>query len=438
MKSVKELKEMFAQSNFQNKETQREKTIKIIEEKDVDQKIDEHNTIHEKKGSYLEAPQDYNNRQLSQMKERNVIFFEKNTAYSISDLPIGDQDEYTKRVVKALLVYLSYEHEKDMFGWEILDPAHFAKTMKLSIDRLNSECPFPACRIYRRLRKKYNTFLENALFILGFRPLLAEFKTTNEEREEVKIKGINVLDEILFGEGKINSRGKKKKYYLYKINEYFERNLSNYYTKLCLESYITINKMNGEDFYIYLKNAYTSYLNNPKENYIYLTIERLAFLFNISIENLEIRFQKKEINNRIKKIIGKIENEIPNLKFIWEKSTETKENILKIAWDNNIEKHKLIEEKNNLFYSTLKFKFIKDYKTKSKTKKLNEESFLYWLQQQPKNYIISAYMTINKQIYKGRKKEQEWGSVQTDDEKYGEYFYNRLQKENVNIDTLFK
>ncbi len=47
-------------------------------------------------------------------------------------------------------------------------------------------------------------------------------------------------------------------------------------------------------------------------------------------------------------------------------------------------------------------------------------------------------MAINKQIYKGRKKEQEWGSAQADNEKYGEYFYNRLQKENVSIDTLFK
>ena len=52
--------------------------------------------------------------------------------------------------------------------------------------------------------------------------------------------------------------------------------------------------MNGEDFYIYIKNAYTSYLNNPKENYIYLTIERSAFLFNLTIENLKARFKKKK------------------------------------------------------------------------------------------------------------------------------------------------
>ena len=82
--------------------------------------------------------------------------------------------------------------------------------MNFNLDYLNKKCLNPACNAYPNLERRYDTYLENALFILDFRPLVAEFKTTNEKGEKIGLKGINVLDEIYFGEDRINLKGKKK------------------------------------------------------------------------------------------------------------------------------------------------------------------------------------------------------------------------------------
>ena len=162
-----DLKEKYG-LDFQEKQTQQDIQI--------EKKIEEQN----KNNTILEINTNFLNRQKSKYIENENIRFEKNVAFNISSLPIEDQDEYTKRVVKALIVYLSAQTQVDLFGVGTLDPKDFAKVMKLSDKNLNRICEKPAYKAYKNLKRKYETYIENALFILGFRPLVAEFQTTDE------------------------------------------------------------------------------------------------------------------------------------------------------------------------------------------------------------------------------------------------------------------
>ena len=354
--------------DFQEKQTQQDIQI--------EKKIEEQN----KNNAVLEINTNFLNRQKPEY-ENEPLRFEKNIALNISSLPIEDQDKYTKRVVKALIVYLSIQTQKDLFGMGTLDPENFAKVMKLSPKNLNKTCENPACKVYKNLKRKYETYIENALFILGFRPLVAEFQTTDDNNERTIVKSINILDEIIFGEERINTKGgKQKKYYLYKMNDFFKKNLSNYYTKIKIESYINISNINSENFYLHLKNIYTSHIQDPKTTHWFFSIEQLAELLNVSIENLEVKYQRRDINIKLKKIKKQLEKEIKGINFRWVKSSYNPQiKVLEFSWDN-IERVEEIRnaEKRKIFNKVLKLELIEKYKKENKEAILNDTALIEW------------------------------------------------------------
>lgn len=394
--NTKDLKEKYG-IDFQEKQTQQDIQI--------EKKIEEQN----KNNAVLEINTNFLNRQKPEYKNE-PLRFEKNIAFNISSLPIEDQDKYTKRVVKALIVYLSAQTQEDLFGMGTLDPENFAKVMKLSPKNLNKTCENPACKVYKNLKRKYETYIENALFILGFRPLVAEFQTTDDNNERTIVKGINILDEITFGEERINTKGgKQKKYYLYKMNDFFKKNLSNYYTKLKIESYINISNINSENFYLHLKNIYTSHIQNPKTTRWSFSIEQLAELLNVSIENLEVKYQRRDINIKLKKIKKQLEKEIKGINFKWIKSSYNPQiKVLEFSWDN-IERVEEIRnaEKRKIFNKVLKLELIEKYKKENKEAILNDTALIEWLKKQEETYLINTYTKINKQVFLRSQKEQE-------------------------------
>ena len=389
--STTDLKEKYG-LDFQEKQTQQDIQI--------EKKIEEQN----KNNTILEINSNYLNRQRLDLHKEEVFRFEKNVAFNISSLPIEDQDEYTKRVIKALIVYLSAQTQVDLFGMGTLDPKDFAKVMKLSDKNLNRICPNPAYKAYKKLKRKYETYIENALFILGFRPLVAEFQTTDENNEKTVVKSINILDEITFGEERINAKGKQKKYYLYKMNEFFKKNLSNYYTKLKIESYINTNKINAENFYLHIKNIYTSYIQDPNTTYWFFSVEQLSELLDITIENLEPKKQRQKINIKLKKIKEQLKNEIEKIDFKWIKSSHNpKTKILKFSWGHvEQEEEEKYSEKKKIFHETLESEFIEKYKLENKKANLNFKPFFAWLKNQEEDYIIDTYIKINKQVFQNK------------------------------------
>lgn len=389
--STTDLKEKYG-IDFQEKQTQQDIQI--------EKKIEEQN----KNNAVLKINTNFLNRQKLDLHKQEDFRFEKNIAFSISSLPIEDQDEYTKRVVKALIVYLSAQTQVDLFGIGTLDPHDFAKVMKLGYKNLNRICEKPAYKAYKNLKRKYETYIENALFILGFRPLVAEFQTTDENNKKTIIKSINILDEITFGEERINTKGIQKKYYLYKMNGFFKKNLSNYYTKLKIESYINISNINAENFYLYVKNIYTSHIQDPNTTYWLFSVEQLAELLDITIENLEPKKQRQKINIKLKKIKEQLKNEIEKIDFKWIKSSHnSKTKILKFSWGHvEQEEEKKYSEKKKIFHETLESEFIEKYKSENKEANLNFKPFLAWLKNQKEDYIIDTYIKINKQVFQNK------------------------------------
>lgn len=389
--STTDLKEKYG-IDFQEKQTQQDIQI--------EKKIEEQN----KNNAVLKINTNFLNRQKLDLHKQEDFRFEKNIAFNVSSLPIEDQDEYTKRVVKALIVYLSAQTQVDLFGMGTLDPNDFAKVMKLGYKNLNRICEKPAYKAYKNLKRKYETYIENALFILGFRPLVAEFQTTDENNKKTIIKSINILDEITFGEERINTKGIQKKYYLYKMNEFFKKNLSNYYTKLKIESYINISNINAENFYLHVKNIYTSHIQDPNTTYWLFSVEQLAELLDITIENLEPKKQRQKINIKLKKIKEQLKNEIEKIDFKWIKSSHnSKTKILKFSWGHvEQEEEKKYSEKKKIFHETLESEFIEKYKSENKEANLNFKPFLAWLKNQEEDYIIDTYIKINKQVFQNK------------------------------------
>lgn len=418
MESVKELKERIQEL-----------------ENEISKKIEKQNQVHREGNPSLDIKNEYLNRQQQETKEQEIIRFEKNAAFNISGLPINDQDEYSQKVVRALLVYLSEVQVGDLFGVNVLDPKRFAEKMNFGLDNLNKKCPNPACNAYPNLERRYDTYLENALFILAFRPLVAEFKTTNEKGEKIGLKGINVLDEIYFGEDRINLKGTKKKYYKYKLNEFFEKNLSNYYTKLEINTYNKISKHNADKFYIALKDIYTNKLSTPTSCW-YFSLEQLTKLLNISTENTETKHQKQNIKTKLEKMRTYFEKEICGFTMEWVKGdnqTRREKNILKISWDK-IENLQTIRknDKVRIFYQTLKMEYIKKFIEENPDNSLNDDMLFNWLKKQDKDFIVNTYIKTNHQVF--CLSEEKIGNTTLNN--YAHDFYNILLRENSILEDI--
>lgn len=418
MESVKELKERIQEL-----------------ENEISKKIEKQNQVHREGNPSLDIKNEYLNRQQQETKEQEIIRFEKNAAFNISGLPINDQDEHSQKVVRALLVYLSEIQVGDLFGVNVLDPKRFAEKMNFNLDYLNKKCPNPACNAYPNLERRYDTYLENALFILAFRPLVAEFKTTNEKGEKIGLKGINVLDEIYFGEDRINLKGKKKKYYKYKLNEFFEKNLSNYYTKLEINTYNKISKHNADKFYIALKDIYTHKLSTPTSCW-HFSLEQLTNLLSISTKNTETKHQKQNIKTKLEKMRTYLEKEICGFTMEWIKGdnqTGKEKNILKISWDK-IENLPTIRknDKVRIFYQTLKMEYIKKFIEENPNSSLNDDMLFNWLKKQDKGFIVNTYVKTNHQVF--CLSEEKIGNTTLNN--YAHDFYNILLREDSVLEDI--
>lgn len=62
--------------------------------------------------------------------KNNLVRLDKNLGYNITDF--RKYDKRDQILLKNLIVYMSLNFQKNLFGFVTIDPCHFCKTMKYS------------------------------------------------------------------------------------------------------------------------------------------------------------------------------------------------------------------------------------------------------------------------------------------------------------------
>lgn len=106
--------------------------------------------------------------------------------------------------------------------------------------------------------------------------------------------------------------------YFYSLSPEFEKNITNFFIRTSIETYIKCRRKNIDNFYLFCLNNYNSNkYNGFEKNHIFLSLDFLTNIFEISKE-LEPRKKKEKINKYIsysKELI----KDIPDMNFEWVK-----------------------------------------------------------------------------------------------------------------------
>lgn len=305
------------------------------------------------------------------------VNLDKNIVQQNTSLKLHDQDEFTKSLVGGLLVYFCFSHQSDLFGYKTLDPYDFAKKLGVSQQDLFKTHPNPQYILDNYDGDfKAESYLENALYILFSRVLVSEYITKDvTDNKIIKLKNFRILSDIEIHERETKAKGTKKKLYFYSLSPEFEKNITNFFIRTSIETYIRCRRKNIDNFYLFCLNNYNSNkYNGFEKNHIFLSLDFLTNIFEISKE-LEPRKKKEKINKYIsysKELI----KDIPDINFEWVKGENSSyAYTLKLSWSNPSKEALKLETDNILsttFYNSLKRRFLEEYK-KNMTPELSEK-----------------------------------------------------------------
>ena len=250
------------------------------------------------------------------MSIQNNLRIDKNIAYNIIEIN-KVEDTQTQIIIKALLIYFSYSYQSDLFGYGMLDPYDFARRLNIDKDVLFKKHPNPkflqdqtmsAKQLYDRERnnKKYNSdtrvwdsYLENALYIMVTTPIFEEYRSTDDEREYVGLKNHILIREIRLYPLKANQGRTQKLFYKYKLDEYFERNLRKFFLQIDFKGFTQAKKKGVDNIYLAVLNIVNSHKRKGTNKHFFRLNDLLDY-FNIS-KDIEIRYQKRKAKRSIKK-----------------------------------------------------------------------------------------------------------------------------------------
>jgi hypothetical protein len=348
----------------------------------------------------------------------NNIRVDKNLAYNILDFRKID-DYQTRSILKSLLLYFSFQYEKDLFGYGKLDPILFAKMFnhdRANLSRHIKEPKYISDNISSST--KWDTYLENALYILATTPIFEEYKGQDDNFNIVGFRNYIILKDVSVFTP-IKNRGKEKKYYRYALDNSFELNLKKFFLNINVKYYLETRKWNGDDFYLQIMNIYNQSKRDGKTSF-YWEINVLLDYFNVA--HKEIRVQKQRLNAIFKKYEELLKNDIQGLSFVWRKTGAQKfAYTLYMIWEKEDpkqmeqEKIKTLEE---LFLDTLKRELYNVYNAKKQSKKENLEEFYNWLiNKKNKEAILSTHKLVTNNL-KGK---NNWGA-----DGWALAFYNKM------------
>ena len=257
------------------------------------------------------------------------IRVDKNFAFNIREFRGFNDDA---KIIKALLMYMAYDNQKDLFGFYRLDPERFAKVMFLNKNNLFRIHPDPlqlqgsdASELIENEQKHgrmseyrtWSSYLENALYILHTKTIIKDYRYRIDDKAIGTTKKFEFLKEIEF---QLEATGKTKKIiYRYIPDERFEENLKGYFLNTKIEKYNTLRKPKLEDAYLELLNRINA-ANLKKENALSFDINYLAEILAVKPYS---RFSdyKRKITQKIDLLRKVIVDDVPGLKLVWGKAS---------------------------------------------------------------------------------------------------------------------
>lgn len=332
------------------------------------------------------------------MEEKIIepIRMDQNIAYNIKSFDsIGDNK--TKDIIKALIIYFSFQNQKDLFNYGILDPIKFCKTMQIDRTNIMRKKKNALSLNNADLTFQWETYIEDALYTLFSTSIFEEYKGNVGNKEFVGLRNFNIIKDIRCFNSNIVNRGKKKKYYQYILDEHFERNLNTYFFNIELENFIKLKKVSLDDFYLILKNIYNKYSKQGISEY-HFVFEELVNHFNITASVAKAK--KSKINAVFRKLETILYKEIPEITFDWKKGNNQRYAYVPyVSWknlDSDEIKEIRINTINKVFYEKiLKYGLIC-------YRKENDKSLDFWNWiRHPKNKdkIIDIYINTYKETY---------------------------------------
>ncbi len=230
------------------------------------------------------------------------------------------------RIPEALLEFICYEHQWNIFGYGVLDPSEFARSFKFSRQYLLTRHDDPYQLQLRKILRKSQrenrrrtrlpyagqdelicgNRLENALFILANYSLKVTSTAVLEDKTLIRQYGfLRVIDSFsMVQEGKTG-----KISYTYKLDRNFRRNLSSLYLTTRKDSFVFLRKSGLGVLYVFLLKLREALFSQGKSSTDIYTTPDFEYLCSLGAihEYDEPKYRKRDLRQALEKIRRKTE-----------------------------------------------------------------------------------------------------------------------------------
>ncbi len=234
--------------------------------------------------------------------ERSIITQENiNSLYQVNN----------DHVAEAIIYYICYQHQYDLFGFGRLDPEIFSKEYGFSRQYLSEKVSEPfqlkINPIEYEKRKKENSNqlfcnrIENALFTLGNMTLYIMSTLVDDEKKLIRrTQFLHILKEIYIETDKLTG----KKTYVYKLEDSFRRNLSSYYLNTSRNTLVKLRKSGLAPLYHAILRLKEALFSEGKTSTEESNTPNFAYLCEVAgiSKNLEPKYQKRDLKEAFEKI----------------------------------------------------------------------------------------------------------------------------------------
>ena len=410
---------------------------------------------------------------------RELFRLDKNIAQNIDlIIDLDGVSSEDKALIRNIIYHLCYTRQTDLFGYGNFDPRKFASEMKYSEGYLRKRHPNPyqlsglteqeIKELYQEEKlnpadKVFDSYLENALFILNSKAL--RFSRTAKQVcfENNTVKYINVSESyILLPALKTVTtvgRGSPKVSYTYAINQIFLSNLSLYFMRFDKNSVISLRRSGLDNLYLYLKNFKDTLIEKVKRKEPLDLSQNFDFLCGLAgvplVQKDGTEFKNpRTIKQKLIKALVSV-NTDTDLKFTltWAKKTE------KCNWDyrplfqfEEVEKVKagagislytnMVQknERNEIFKENLKFDLLDVFKKHNENWGDDIESSLF-------DWLVSRRNMAEKEFAFRQAQYHSFGKIHKQIDKITEKwlkelashksFSNMLRDVNIDMDKFF-
>ena len=328
---------------------------------------------------------------------------DKNLAFNITEFRDFKEDE---PLIKALILYMSVYYQKNLFGKCTLDPYHFMEVMSIHRSflfkkhsnplqfRLSKEPKETLIELEKKhgrrsIHRLWDSYLENALFILNKETVPFSYVTSNKTEKRIVLQNFTYIKSLEAVFKKTNKT--YKVFYEYEPSVEFAENLRKFFLPLNVNTYITLRAKNLEDCYLKLINRIQG--EEVKQNYkILYGIKEFSDILNIDNSRLSspdgFSDIKKKINYKFRKrFTPYVLKEIPELNLKWIKGDGAKyPNVAVITWKKKsfaIKQKETDETHDDIFFTELFKDLVKFFQNNNFKFEENEDiilnGFLSWL-----------------------------------------------------------